>query len=165
MAAAYSARMRTIFLSLLALSLSSITIQVNGMEVDGQRVSIMECELDSGGLFASAIVVSSLSKEKAALDACAPDGGAYDAVWTWGSGAKVEVIRGEPAAGIPCIQKALETVESDLNGSCNATLLVGDAAGADTALIKLNPPDEPVEEPAVPPPAPEAPAQPSAADR
>ena len=153
--------MRTFVLSLVVLSLSSISIQVNGMEGDGQRVSIMECELDSGGLFASAIVVSSLSKEKAALDACAPAGGAYDAVWTWGSGAKVEVIRGEPAAGIPCIQKALETVESDLNGSCNATLLVGDPAGADTALIKLNPPAAHVEEV----PAEAAEPQPSAADK
>ena len=132
--------MKTALLAMLALTLSSISINVSGLEVDGQRVSTLECELESGGFLASAIVVSSLSQQKAALDACAPAGGAYEANWTWGAGATVDVVRGEPAEGIGCVKKALEAVESDLNGTCKATILVGDPAGADAALAKLSAP-------------------------
>ena len=89
---------------------------------------------------ASAIVVSSLSQQKTALDACAPAGGAYEASWTWGAGATVDVLRGEPTEGIGCVKKALEAVESDLNGTCKAIILVGDPAGADAALTRLSDP-------------------------
>jgi len=130
--------MKTALLAALALTLSSISINVNGLEVDGQRVSALECELESGGFLASAIVASSLSQQKTALDACAPAGGAYEATWTWGAGATVDVLRGEPAEGVGCIKKALEAVESDLNGTCKATILVGDPAGADAALTRLS---------------------------
>lgn len=125
---------------LLALVFSSVTIQIDGMEVDGQRVSEMRCELESGGLLASAIVVGSLAKQKTALDACAPEGGAYVATWTWGAGAKVEVTKGSPEKGNACVQKALEAVESDLKGSCTATLLVGDVEGSAKALEALSAP-------------------------
>ena len=126
----------------LALHLSSVTIPIEGMEVDGQRVSELRCELESGGLLASALVVGSLARQKPALDACAPEGGAYIATWTWGAGAEVEVTKGSPESGNACVQKALEATVSDLKGTCTATLLVGEVEGSTAALATLTAPAE-----------------------
>ena len=115
------------------------TVSVGSLSVDGLEVRDLSCNLEKGGLLASAMVVGALAAQKSALDACAPEGGAWRASWTWSGGALTDLTI--PSASAPdknaCIEGALRAVTSDLVGTCEATLLVGDLAAAEAAAATL----------------------------
>ncbi len=130
-------------LSLLSLlsgpALAGVTVQVDALEVDGLAVKTLHCELQSGGLFASAMVVGTLSHHKTDLDACAPAGGAVQATWTWSQGkaSGVEVPRGSPESAAACVSKVLTSMDAELSGSCKAVVLLGEREAAEKAAAAL----------------------------
>jgi hypothetical protein len=127
---------------LLAPAGAGVTVQVDALEVDGLAVQSLRCELESGGLFASALVVGVLSQHKAELDACAPGGGAVQATWTWSQGkaSAVEVPRGSPEGAGACVSRVLTTMDADLVGSCSALVLLGERPAAEKAAAELQAP-------------------------
>lgn len=145
-------------LVLIGMALANTTVQVGSMSADGLEIRDLDCSLESGGLFASALVVASLAEHKDALDACAPTGGAYAASWSWGAGSFAEVSKGVPESGNSCVQKALQATQTDLKGRCTAVVLVGDPEGALSAYQALK--GEPAA-PAEAAPAEAAPAAPA----
>lgn len=141
-------------LVLIGMALANTTVQVGSMSADGLEIRDLDCSLESGGLFASALVVASLAEHKDALDACAPQGGAFAASWSWGAGSTSEVSSGVPESGNRCVQKALQATQTDLKGQCTAVVLVGEPEGALAAYQALK------GEPAAPEPTETAPAAP-----
>lgn len=115
------------------------SISVSAMDVDGQAVRDLACQIDNGGMFAVMGVVGTVAKQKKALDACAPAGAAFRVAWTWAGGkaTRVDVLAASDKAKSACIQKALQLTTTDTNGDCRAVLLVGDAAAAKRAATKL----------------------------
>ena len=55
---------------------AKLSFNVAQLSADGQEVRNLTCELESGGLFGAIAVVSTLAKQKQALDACASEGAA-----------------------------------------------------------------------------------------
>lgn len=109
------------------------TISIDSMEVDGVRIRDLNCDLSSGGgLMGGMVVASTLASQKQALDACAPDGGAYKAEWTWTAGeTTVDKVEGTPSAGADCVKKALSNMESGSTGTCRSAVLVGNPEKAE----------------------------------
>lgn len=115
------------------------SINVSSMDVDGQAVRDLACEIDNGGVFAVMGVVGTIAKQKKALDACAPAGAAFRVSWTWAGGkaTRVDVLAASDATKSACVQKALQLTTTNTNGDCRAVLLVGDATAAKRAATKL----------------------------
>jgi hypothetical protein len=111
------------------------------MEVDGVKLLDLQCELSSGGgLMGGMVVASTLASQKEALDACASDGGAYKATWTWTAGkTEVETVTGLPKSGEGCVKKALNQMQSGSTGTCAAGVLVGERTQAEAQWAALNP--------------------------
>ena len=125
----------------LATSLAGVNVNVQDLTVDGLRLKDLHCSLDSGGLFASALVVGALAKEKQRLDACAPAGAAFQLEWTWagGTASKAEAKQASMPKKAGCVQSALMAVAAPANGTCRAIVLVGEATAADAAVKRMNP--------------------------
>jgi hypothetical protein len=99
------------------------------------------------------VVASTLASQKEALDACASDGGAYKATWTWTAGkTKVQTVTGLPKSGEGCVKKALNQMQSGSTGTCGAGVLVGERTQAEANWASMHPvvepPDAPAGEPA-----------------
>ncbi|HZS36197.1 MAG TPA: hypothetical protein VFF06_05195 [Polyangia bacterium] len=115
-------------------------VSVGSITADGQTVRNLSCELESSGMLALLQVVGTLAKQKRALDACTPSGGAFLVKWAWADGkaASVEVTRSSASAKSACVAKALKLTRSDLTGSCQALVLVGKPDGAAKAADTLD---------------------------
>ena len=125
---------------LIGLARADATVAVDTLSVDGLEVRALQCRLESGGLFASAMVVGALSKQKPALDACAPQGAAFRIGWTWaGGGTTVRTITGSAPDKTDCISAVLKTIQAPSGGACEAVLLVGQPAAAAAAAEALPP--------------------------
>ena len=116
-------------------ALAGTSVTLSSMSVNGMELRDVTCELTTGGMFASMAVTAEIANQKPAYDACRPEGGAFSMSWTWADGkttdATVKASSHEPANG--CMITALSAIESSQSGTCTATLLVGDAAGAASA--------------------------------
>lgn len=126
-----------IFGSLISTARAEVQVSVGEMSVDGLDVRALQCTLDKGGFLAAATVVGSLAQQREALDACAPEGAAFAVKWTWGAAAASEVTGSSKPTADACIQKALSTTQSSLNGQCTAVVLVGEDAAAAAAAAPL----------------------------
>ncbi len=117
------------------------TIKAGSLTIDGQTVRALACEVDKGGLFAVMAVVGTIRKQKKALDACAPRGAAFRLKWTWPDGkpaSAVEVTQASDPSLSACVVKAMQLTRGDVVvGDCQATVLVGDVAGAAKAADGL----------------------------
>ncbi len=119
---------------------ADVQVSVSELTVDGLQVRSLKCTLDKGGLLAAATVVGSLAQQDSALDACSPEGAAFSVQWTWGDASEVSVLASSRPEANACIQAALKTTTSSLNGQCTAVVLVGDeAAAAAAAATTLSP--------------------------
>lgn len=134
-----------LLVTLLSAALAGTAVNVATMNVDGQEVRDLTCNLESGGLLASMVVVGALSKHKAALDACAPQGAAFRVSWTWTGGATVGVtsVSASDADLASCVVGVLQqSLEAPVNGQCTATLLAGEATAAAAAADALSMPQQ-----------------------
>jgi hypothetical protein len=117
------------------------TIKAGTITIDGQTVRQLACEVEKGGLFATMAVVGTIRKQKKVLDACAPRGAAFRMKWTWPEGksaSAVEVVLASDPGLAACVVKAIQLTRGDVVvGECQATVLVGDAAGAAKAADAL----------------------------
>lgn len=144
-------RKAIVLLSLLTCSgaaLAAASVSIDSMEVDGVKLLDLKCELSSGGgLMGGMVVASTLASQKEALDACAPEGGAYQATWTWTTGkTEVQTVSGLPKAGEKCVKKALNQMQSGSTGTCGAGVLVGERTQAEAHWAAMKP--APAAEPA-----------------
>jgi hypothetical protein len=118
------------------------TIKAGSITIDGQTLRTLACEVEKGGMFAVMAVVGTIRKQKKALDACAPHGAALRMKWTWPenkAASNVEVTLASDPAVAACVVKAMQLTRGDVVvGDCQATLLVGDAAGAAKAADGLD---------------------------
>jgi hypothetical protein len=116
------------------------TLSVNRITVKGQEVRGLECRLESKAQVAATAIVAALAQEKKALDACDPQGGAYTVTLSWSRGKRraSKVRRASNRKAKRCISKLLRNVNPAVEGSCRATILVGDSKGADQAARSLN---------------------------
>jgi len=115
------------------------TIRVEAMTIDELSVRNLSCQIDNGGFMAVMQVVGTLSKQKKALDACAPGGAAVRAKWTWSGGkaTTVQVTQSSRPEAARCVEKALKLTESALVGDCQAMILIGEGKAAATAADAL----------------------------
>ena len=133
----------SVLAALIGVAQAEVQVSVGEISVDGLSVRSLECTLDKGGFLAAATVVGSLAQQEAALDACAPEGAAFAIRWTWGISAEASVTAASKASASDCIQAALTSTSSSLNGQCSAVILVGDEVAAAAAA-------EPLLQPATP---------------
>lgn len=147
-------RKTLVLLSLLSFSgtaLAAAAISMDSLEVDGLKLLELRCELSSGGgLMGGMVVASTLASQKETLDACASEGGAYQASWKWTEG-KTEVltVTGLPKSGEGCVKKALNRMQSASTGTCGAGVLVGERTKAEANWAALKPaPAVPASDPA-----------------
>ena len=115
------------------------TVNVSSMEVNGLEIRDLNCELSSGGFFASMAAVSALAEQKAEFDKCQPQGGAFAAGWTWAGGktSAVSISKSSASKADSCVVKALEKVQATLVGTCTGTVLAGDKVKAGAAADAL----------------------------
>jgi len=125
----------------LAAGVAGVNVNVADITADGLTVKKLSCTLDSGGLFASALVVGALAKEKTALDACAPTGAAVELKWTWSGGkaSKATATRASSPKKAGCVVAAVMSVPAPTNGSCQAIVLVGEGEAAAAAVDQMKP--------------------------
>lgn len=122
---------------------AKFNISMGSLSADGQEVRNLSCSLDGGGLFAAITVVGTLAKQKSALDACAPQGAAFNVQFTFADGGAKEakVLASSAKGKEACVSRALTRIHTDLSGQCTAVILVGNAEAARKAADTLAPAD------------------------
>ena len=112
------------------------TLNVGSMSVDGLEVRDLACTLDKAPLLGAVVVVGALASQAEALNACAPEGAAYKAKFTWTTATASEVTAASKT-NHTCVTAALDKVPAALKGTCTVTILAGDKAKAEAAKAKL----------------------------
>jgi hypothetical protein len=113
-----------------ALAVTDANLSVGSITADGFTMKDLACKLDGGGGLGAVLlgptIAASLSKKKAALDACAPKGAEARVRFTAAGG---KIASAEASAGDPkieaCVVKVLKTVPGVADGTCSASLHVG----------------------------------------
>ncbi len=106
-------------------------ITMDSLSADGLEMQKLSCDLDSGGFFGGIAVVGMVAKQKAALDACAPEGAAFSVDLDFRGGrTAASVSAGGTPAQRACIKRALSRVFATVGGRCSAVVLAGAAKKA-----------------------------------
>jgi TPR repeat protein len=113
----------------------ALTSTAPSLAMHGLRMVDMNCRMPAVGPMALAEAVEAVAAHKSALDACAPTGEAPRVSWAWQGrrASQVKVQGGGPKVEA-CVRRAVERARADLEGTCAATLLLGDPAGAQRVL-------------------------------
>lgn len=100
-------------------------LHVGSMSVDGLTLEDLACKADGLGMLGSMIVVGSIAKKKAALNACGK--GKPRVTWTATKGTigTVTVKADNNAKMEACVGKALKGTAAPFEGECAATLVLG----------------------------------------
>lgn len=115
----------------------ALTSTAPSLAMHGLRMVDLNCRMPSVGPMALAEAVEAVAAHKAALDACAPGGEAPRVAWSWqGRRASQVKVQGGGAKVEACVRRAVERSRADLEGTCAATVLVGDPAGAQRVLAE-----------------------------
>jgi hypothetical protein len=128
--------------SLLAIGTAAADLKhvtVGTLAINGQRVRTLACDLDDGSLGGALKVVGTLAQQKAALDACAPGGGAFRVRWRFASGqvTAVDVGAASDKQAATCVASAVKLTQGPGTGQCEAVVLVGKPDRADAAADTL----------------------------
>lgn len=109
------------------------TVSMGSLTADGVRLDDVSCALDGGGLFGGLAVVATLSKQRAAIDACATEPTGFPTTFTFRGGrTSAQVTGGGTAAQRACLERALAKAAATVEGRCTAVLRTG-AARAESA--------------------------------
>ncbi len=115
----------------------ALTSTAPSLAMHGLRMVDLNCRMPAVGPMALAEAVEAVAEHKAALDACAPGGEAPRVSWSWqGRRASQVKVQGGGTKVESCVRRAVERARADLAGTCAATVLVGDPAGAQRALAE-----------------------------
>lgn len=99
-------------------------LHVGSMTVDGLTLQDVACHADGLGLLGSMIVVGSIAKKKAALDACGKGKTRIEWAASKGSVSKA-TAKGDNAKMDACVAKVLKGAVAPFEGECAATLVTG----------------------------------------
>lgn len=126
-------------LLLIGAAVAGTNLSIEELSVNGVEMQQLRCDLSSGGFFAGAAVVGSFAEQKAAIDACAPQGAAARLKWTWNPAepVKLEVVHSSTASINRCLVDALQKISPSVQGACTGVLLIGENAAAKTAAAAL----------------------------
>ena len=118
---------------------AGMKLNVDSLSADGQEVRKLSCDMEDGGLMATLTIVSTLAKQKAALDRCAPKGAAFATKFTWkGKAASdIKVTGTATAQQNSCVAKVLAQITPPTDGTCSVIVLVGDPKVAQAAAEAL----------------------------
>lgn len=113
----------------------ALTSTAPSLAMHGLRMVDLSCRMPAVGPMALAEAVEAVAAHKAAIDACAPGGEAPRVSWAWQGrrATQVKVQGGGPKVE-SCVRRAVERSRADLEGTCTATVLVGDPTGAQRVL-------------------------------
>lgn len=115
----------------------ALTSTAPSLAMHGLRMMDLNCRMPAVGPMALAEAVEAVAVHKAAIDACAPGGAAPRVSWVWqGRRASQVKVQGGGAKVEACVRRAVERARADLEGTCAATVLVGDPAGAQRELAE-----------------------------
>lgn len=113
----------------------ALTSTASSLMIGGLRMVELSCRMPSVGPMALAEAVEAVAAHKAAIDACAPAGAAPRVSWAWQGRRATQVkVQGAGPKVEACVKRAVERSRADLEGTCAATVLVGDPTGAQQAL-------------------------------
>ncbi len=115
------------------IELSTKTAELNMGGLEARTVS---CRMQEQGLPALEEILAGVAEHKAALDDCAKNGEAIAVTWEFAGGRvrDAKVTDDIPPKQAKCITTALRKAKLATSGTCKAVLLLGDPAGAATAL-------------------------------
>ncbi len=118
---------------------AGMKFNVDSLSADGQEVRKLSCDMEDGGLMATLTIVSTLAKQKAALDRCAPKGAAFATKFTWkGKAASdIKVTGAATAEQNSCVAKVLGQITPPTEGTCSVIVLVGESKAAKAAAEAL----------------------------
>lgn len=118
---------------------AGMKLNVDSLSADGQEVRRLSCDMEDGGLMATLTIVSTLAKQKAALDRCAPKGAAFATKFTWkGKAASdIKVTGAATAEQNSCVAKVLAQITPPTDGTCSVIVLVGASKAANAAADAL----------------------------
>ena len=118
-------------------ALAGGTLSVDSLSVDGLELRAMSCTLDQQLLLGPVTVAAALASQKAALDACAPGGEAFQVTFQWASPPSATVDRASAKSAAPCVQKALAAVAPPVAGTCTVVVLTGPTPAAEAARERM----------------------------
>jgi hypothetical protein len=102
------------------------TVSLGSLTADGVRLDDVSCTLDGAGLFGGLAVVATLSKQRAAIDACAPEPLRFAMALTFRGGrTSARISDGGTAAQRACLERALARASATVEGRCTAVLRTG----------------------------------------
>ncbi len=118
---------------------AEMSLSIETITVDQLTVKDLSCNLESRGAFVLLEVMANLSAQRTDLDACAPQGGAFQVQWRWNGekASSASVSRGSPSGQEGCIQKALLKTRSSSVGTCSGTILTGPGDKAELVYSQL----------------------------
>ena len=122
-----------------ALKIEGANLSMGDAESDGQRIADLSCAGVERPMLGGLAILGSIAKQKASLDACAPEGDAAVVSFVAKAGKLTDLkVQGTASDEVDgCIASALQPVTSPFDATCAAILLFGAAEGADAAKAKL----------------------------
>ncbi len=113
-----------------------LTTAVESSNIDGLTAKHLECRMREQGYMAIGEIMTSLGKQKKALEGCAAAGEAPTISWSFANRrvTSVQVDHTSDSKVKTCIAKAVKKTKSGQHGSCKVTLLLGDRDKAAAAL-------------------------------
>jgi len=112
-----------------------LSTHVKSSNIDGLRAKKLSCRMREQGFLAIGEIMTSLGKQKSALDKCA-DGEAVKISWSFAKRrvTSVEVAHASTPKVAKCVARAFKKTRSGQHGSCEVTLLLGDPERAAAAF-------------------------------
>lgn len=110
------------------MSRADATVSMGSLSADGLRLDDVSCALQGGGLFGGLAVVATLSKQRAAIDACVKEPLGFPTTFVFRGGrTSAQVTSGGTAAQRACLERALAKAAPTVEGRCTAVLRTGPA--------------------------------------
>ncbi|MGB1274177.1 MAG: tetratricopeptide repeat protein [Nannocystaceae bacterium] len=112
-----------------------LTTAVESSNIDGLNAKNLSCRMREQGFLVIGEMMSSLGKQKSALDKCA-DGEAIKISWSFAKRriSSVEVTGASTPKVKKCVERAIKKTRSTQHGRCEVTLLIGDPGKAAAAF-------------------------------
>jgi len=114
-----------ILLALAGAAHAGAKITMTSIRSDGLELHDLSCGLVGGTLLGGVVLAGTLSKQRAAFDACAPEGVTFHVELTLDGRRMHGRVSGGRPAQRACVERAIARVKLPLEGTCSLDLLAG----------------------------------------